>query len=150
MQKDYFNSIDNLPIWNWWKIAESGNLIYLQKLEDYDGKEDYTMKAFELWNKLQDEYLDEFGITDEFRQMLTLKKKWIKAKTDFLVTGERFKLTEIDIIEAQISETMTTKVNVKKEDSMIMLEQKLSFPLDEKKLSVKKYYNYINHFSKQK
>ena len=150
MKKDYFNSIDNLPIWNWWKIAESGNLIYLQKLEDYDGKEDYTMKAFELWNKLQDEYLDEFGITDEFRQMLTLKKKWIKAKTDYLVTGERFKLTEIDIIEAQISETMTTKVNVKKEDSIIMLEQKLSFPLDEKKLSVKKYYNYINHFSKNR
>jgi len=146
MAKDYFNSIEDLPIWNWWRIAESGNLIYLHK-GNYD-KEDYTYEAYLLWNKLQNEYLDEFGITDEFRQILELKKKWIEKKADYLLTGERFKLTEIDIIEAEMSETMNTKVATKKEATIIMLEQKLGFALDEKKLSVKRYYNYINHFSK--
>ena len=148
MKKDYFNSIDELPIWNWWRIAESGNLIYLHK-GNYD-KEDYTYKAYLLWNKLQNEYLDEFGITEEFRQILELKKKWISKKTEFLLTGERFKLTEIDMIEAEISETSSTKTANKKEDSIIILERKLGFPLDDKILSVKKYYNYINHFSKNK
>ena len=148
MKKDYFNSIDELPIWNWWRIAESGNLIYLHK-GNYD-KEDYTYEAYLLWNKLQNEYLDEFGITDEFRQILELKKKWISKKTEFLLTGERFKLTEIDMIEAEISETSSTKTANKKEDSIIILERKLGFPLDDKILSVKKYYNYINHFSKNK
>ena len=148
MKKDYFNSIDELPIWNWWRIAESGNLIYLHK-GNYD-KEDYTYEAYLLWNKLQNEYLDEFGITDEFRQILELKKKWISKKTEFLLTGERFKLTEIDMIEAEISETSSVKTANKKEDSIIILERKLGFPLDDKILSVKKYYNYINHFSKNK
>jgi len=148
LKKDYFNSIDELPIWNWWRIAESGNLIYLHK-GNYD-KEDYTYKAYLLWNKLQNEYLDEFGITEEFRQILELKKKWISKKTEFLLTGERFKLTEIDMIEAEISETSSTKTANKKEDSIIILERKLGFPLDDKILSVKKYYNYINHFSKNK
>ena len=66
MKVDYFNSIEDLPIWNWWKIAETGNLIYLHKLEEYEGKEDYNL--IELWNKLQNQYLEEFGITEEFRK----------------------------------------------------------------------------------
>lgn len=149
MKKDYFNSIENLPIWNWWKIAETGNLIYLQKREDYN-KQDYSFKAFELWNKIQNEYLEEFGITDEFREVLALKKRWIQKKADFILTGERFKLTEIDIIEAQIEETKNTKIEVDKDDTLIVLEQKLGRELDPKKITVKKYFKYINHFSKQK
>ena len=148
MKKDYFDSIEDLPIWNWWKIADSGNLIYMQKLDYYD-KEDYSIKAFELWNKVQNEYLEVFGITDEFRQVLALKKKWIKTKTDYLLTGERFKLTEIDIIDAQIKDTTANKIDVDKEDTLIVLEQKLNRELDPKKVSVKKYFKYINHFSKQ-
>ena len=148
MKKDYFNSIEDLPIWNWWKIAETSSLIYLQKLDFYD-KEDYSYHAFELWNKLQNEYLEEFGITDEFRQMLELKKKWINKKSEFLLTGERFKLTEIDIIEVQINDTMTSKITVDKDDTLIMLEQKLGRELNPKNISVKKYFKYVNHFSKQ-
>lgn len=131
MKVDYFNSIEDLPIWNWWKIAETGNLIYLHKLEEYEGKEDYNL--IELWNKLQNQYLEEFGITEEFRKILSLKKKWINKKVEFLTTGERFKLTEIDIIESDINETMEGKVKVDKDDTVIMLEQKLSRELDPKK-----------------
>jgi hypothetical protein len=146
LKKDYFNSIEVLPIWNWWKIAETGNLIYLHILEDYEGKEDYNL--IELWNKLQNEYLDEFGITEEFRKILSLKKKWINKKVEYLTTGERFKLTEIDIIESDIAETMDSKVAVDKDDTIITLERKLGRELDPKQISVKKYYKYINHFSK--
>ena len=83
-------------------------------------------------------------------KILSLKKKWINKKVEFLTTGERFKLTEIDIIESDINETMEGKVKVDKDDTVIMLEQKLSRELDPKKISVKKYYKYINHFSKNK
>jgi hypothetical protein len=147
LKGDYFNSIDELPIWNWWKIAETGNLIYLHRENDYT-KEDYSLVS--LWNELQNEYLDVFGITEEFRQMLHLKKKWINAKADYLVTGERFKLTELDIIESDMENVMESKVVVNKDDTIITLERKLGRELDPKKISVKKYYNYINHFSKNK
>ena len=146
MKKDYFNSIEDLPIWNWWKIAETGNLIYLHKDSNYS-KVDYSL--IDLWNNLQDEYLDEFGITTEFREMLTLKKRWINVKSNFLITGERFLLNEIEEIEIDLKDNANTKVGHKKDETVIMLEQKLNFPLDPKKMSVKKYYNYINYFSKQ-
>lgn len=147
MKKDYFNSIEDLPIWNWWRIAETGNLIYLHKEADYS-KEDYTLVS--LWNRLQDEYLNEFGITQEFQDVLKLKKKWINAKTNFLITEDRFILNEIEEIEIDIKETMSSKITVNKDETVIMLETKLNRELNPKKISVKKYYNYINYFSKQK
>ena len=147
MKKDYYNSIDDLPIWNWWKIAETGNLIYLHKDSDYT-KTDYSLVS--LWNSLQNEYLDTFGITDEFEQILKLKKKWIIKKSDYLLTGERFKLNEISMIETDIQDAMNTKITVDKDDTIVMLETKLSRELNPHKISVKKYYNYINYFSKQK
>ena len=147
MKKDYFNSIDDLPIWNWWKIAETGNLIWLHKDADYT-KTDYSLVS--LWNSLQNEYLDTFGITDEFEQILKLKKKWIIKKSDYLLTGERFKLNEISMIETDIQDAMNTKITVDKDDTIVMLETKLSRELNPKEISVKKYYNYINYFSKHK
>jgi hypothetical protein len=148
LKKDYFNSIDSLPIWNWWKIAETGNLIYLYKDEDKYDKTDYSLVS--IWNTLQNEYLDTFGITAEFEQILKLKKKWIIAKSDFLITGDRFILNSIDEIESDINETMKAKITTDKGDTIVMLETKLSRELDPKKISVKKYYNYINYFSKNK
>jgi hypothetical protein len=145
--KNYYISISELPIWNWWKIAETGNLIYLHKDNDYT-KVDYSLVG--LWNNLQNQYLDEFGITQEFEDVIKLKKKWIIKKADYLLTGERFKLTELDIIEAEINETMNSKITVDKDDTVIMLETKLNRELNPKKISVKKYYNYINYFSNQK
>jgi len=147
LKKDYYNSIDELPIFNWWKIAETGNLIYLHKDSDYT-KTDYSLVS--LWNSLQNEYLDTFGITDEFEQILKLKKKWIIKKSDYLLTGERFKLNEISMIETDIQDAMNTKITVDKDDTIVMLETKLSRELNPKEISVKKYYNYINYFSKHK
>ena len=145
--KNYYTSIDDLPIWNWWKIAETGNLIYLHKDSDYT-QTDYSLVS--LWNSLQNEYLDTFGITDEFEQILKLKKKWIIKKSDYLLTGERFKLNEISMIETDIQDAMNTKITVDKDDTIVMLETKLSRELNPKEISVKKYYNYINYFSKHK
>ena len=146
MKKEYFNSIEELPIWNWWKIAETGNLIYLHKDSDYK-ENDYSI--VKIWDALQDEYLNEFGITEDFREMLSLKKKWIIKKSEYLLTGDRFILNDIDRIESEIDSSTSNISMVKKDDTVIMLEEKLSFPLDPKKMSVKKYYSYINYYSKK-
>jgi len=145
LKKEYYNSIEDLPIWNWWKIAETGNLIYLYKEDNYT-KEDY--KLYKVWNDIQDEYLDEFGITNEFREVLSLKKKWIEKRTEYVISQDRFIKMESDLLQIDINDLINEKKSVDKEETLIMLEQKLGIRLDAKNISVKKYYKYINYFSK--
>ena len=148
MKKDCFNSIEDLPIWNWWKIAESGSLGYLYKDEEKHKENDNSV--IDLWVSIQDEYLEEFGITADFREMLTLKKRWVNQKAEYLITGERFLLNEIEEIEIDLKEIETLSVSLDKDNTTIMLEEKLGRELNPKKMSVKKYYKYINYYSKKR
>ena len=147
MKKDYYDSIENLPIWNWWKITETGELVYLYKNID-KAKEDFTL--LEIWTNIHNEYLVSYGLTEDFKSVLKLKKKWIEKQAAFIESGDRFKLTEIDIINAQIAESINTENSMSKEDIIIFLEEKLGREIDTKVLTVKKYLDYINYYSKKK
>lgn len=146
MKKDYYDSIENLPLWNWWKITETGSLSYLYK--DENCKKD-TFHLHKVWNNIHDEYLEGYGLTEDFKSVLKLKQKWIEKQNAFIQTGERFKLTELDIIEAQIKEYTNTGKVVSKEDTIIFLEEKLSREINPKELTVKKYNDYIKYYSRK-
>ena len=147
MNKDYFNSIEELPIWNWWKVSETGNFIYLKKLDYYDS-EDYSLEGYELWLKLQNEYIEEFGIDENFQKILRLKKKWIEKRTKYVTEGDRFALMESEIVELDLQEYEQIGQKMDKDSTIITLEEKLGRNIDERRLSVKKYYKYIKHYSK--
>lgn len=141
-KKKYYTSIDDLPIWNWWKVSETGNLIYLHKKEDYDDK-DYSIMP--LWESINDEYFNKYGINDNLRRLMELKKKWIAKKRKLIVDGKRFALTELVIIESKMRELEQTP-SVNNEESIIFLEEKLGREIDPKRISVKKYYDYIRYY----
>ena len=141
MKGDYYNSIEDLPIWNWWKVSETGNLSYLRKDENYKGK----APNLKLWEKINDEYFNEYGINDNLKQLMRLKKEWIRLKEKYLVKGIRFALTELDIVEAKMKD-LDKVGDFKKEDTIIYLEEKLGRELDTRKVTVKKYYNYLNYY----
>ena len=143
LKKDCFNSIDELPIWNWWKCSETSNLIYLHKNSDYK-KEDLSL--FELWEDLNNQYFDEFGIGDRLVELMRLKKKWIIKKADYLLNENRFALTELDIIEAEMQDNSSSANMAKNSDTIIFLEEKLGREINPKEISVKKYYDYINYY----
>lgn len=139
--KVYFDSIENLPLFNWWKITETGNLSFLRIDENYKGK----AAQLDLWEKINDEYFNEYGINENVLNIMKLKKKWINLKEKLLVKGDRFALTELDIVEAKMRE-LDVPNNYKKEDTIIFLEEKLGREIEPKKLTVKKYYDYINYY----
>ena len=119
MDKNYYDSIENLPIWNWWKITETGELKYLVK--DGDNK-DYPL--LETWYDIHNEYLDNYARNDDFNNILRLKKKWIEKTSEFILTGDRFKLTEIDIINADLTEIAKSNSGMSKDDTVIFFRTK--------------------------
>lgn len=146
MKRECFDSIDNLPMWNWREIYKTGNLAYLYKDGDYKG-DDQNNK--EIWFKIQDEYLDGFGINSKLKKIITLKKKLVNHLSDFIITRDTHSRMLADMTQLDIDDENNTVKAMNEDDIMIFLEEKLGRELDLKAVSVRKYNNYINYYSKK-
>ena len=65
----FYNSIENLPVFNWFKINETQDLSYLiinkEKARKFNNKE-----TLNIWLKIYSEYLDNFGFNENFKKYL--------------------------------------------------------------------------------
>jgi calcineurin-like phosphoesterase family protein len=96
----FYESIDEMPIYNWNKIIETGDLKWIFK---NGGR--VTKKLGEVWVKLQDEYFLEFGLDDTFKKQLRLMKEVIKLNDEFIQNGDRSILNLIHISEVDLQAT---------------------------------------------
>jgi len=145
LKKDCFNSIDELPIWNWRQVSETGDLTYLFK-----GKEGKVKpEMYGLWLDLQQEYFDTYGISKGLQEVLKLQKQWILLRCDYLVNEDRFKKMQSDMIQIDMDDAKDGEGQMTTKDTIIFLEEKLGRELDTKKISVRKYYDYIDYYKKR-
>lgn len=136
-----YNSIDELPIWNWWRIHETGDLCYL-----YTSTSGNPEKVIDLWNALYNDYLKRYGLNESFLNYLDKKKRIALMKVDCIVNNKPHLQTFIEIEEKEL------KDDYKHEQSdnnkvVVLLEKHLGFSLDVKTLPVAKYYTYLNDFN---
>ena len=137
----YYDSIDNLPLWNWWQIQDTGDLGYL--CEEYSEPEE-DLK--DVWYKIQDEYLQEFANKDRLRRIVKLKKELIEQQSKYVEEGDRHAKMMAQIAMADLE--METDVGTSpKSNTIIFLEEKLGRELDPKRVTVRKYNEYINYYS---
>jgi len=110
-------------------------------------KDDQNNK--EIWFKIQDEYLDGFGINSKLKKIITLKKKLVNHLSDFIITRDTHSRMLADMTQLDIDDENNTVKAMNEDDIMIFLEEKLGRELDLKAVSVRKYNNYINYYSKK-
>ena len=97
-----WTSIETMPIWNWNKIVETGEMTpYMFK----DGKGLYSERLLVFWLELQEQQLKEFGIDDLLRQRIRTMTKLINLNIKYLQTQDRNLLNFIEIEEKKLSET---------------------------------------------
>jgi hypothetical protein len=141
-----YNSIDSLPLYNWQKCV-NGSLKYVRtivKEEDEDNKEDE--KVFE---KIYDEYIKRFGMGKLYEKWLKIMKKKAIMECDFVITQEKFKLTEIQIEEAKLKGMLDNKgEGTSIEKSLIYLGQWLGYRLNIKEVTTLEYFNLLEEYGK--
>lgn len=94
--------IDEMPIWNWQKIVETGDLIYLYKNHT---KKDKVLKAFSnVWEDLQQQYIDEFGMDDTTMNKMRIMRKIIGLNLKFCETQDRSLFNIIKIEQQRLSD----------------------------------------------
>lgn len=143
-QPKVYSSIDDLPQWNWNKVHETENLAYLKKLDNYRKLEvDEGQVLIDIWHEIYNEYLDEFGLSKEYLDMLEHKKRIARMKNEFIQTDNRSLLNFIKIEEMELAATFDKTEGLSFEQVVVGIERIQRQHIDVKKITVYQYNNYI-------
>ena len=141
---DYYADIDELPLSNWIKCT-SNELTYVRKGED--GNEENDIIA---WEKIYDSYIKEYGLSDVYKKLLNAMKKKALLEVDFIITRERFKLTEIEMQIANLDAMLMNKGSgITIEQSLIHLSKWMGSWINVKTITTREYFNLMEEYGKE-
>ena len=150
--EEVYKSIDTLPQWNWIKIHETGNLGFIKVKSSYRGiKDEATPELEKEWEKIYDEYIDEFGLTESYTEMMDERKKIAILKNQYVTTEKRVLLNHIRIAEKRLEESLEEKEKnggVDFRESIVLIEKQQGIKIDAKKITVADYNSYIKIINK--
>lgn len=139
---DCYQSIDELPIYNWFLIHKTNDLTWLlKKKSNINLKQVKTLEV--LWEKIYFEFLDTFGIPDTMRHILEIKRDIMVLKIRMLAENDRSLETFIEIKELELNQL--NENNQKDTTGKVKgyVEKFMGFRLNEKEITVKDFYGYI-------
>jgi hypothetical protein len=136
-----WGSIEEMPIYNWVKILETGDLKWL-----FIDKGRVSEQASDHWLILQQQYIDEFGLDENYKQQLRLMEKLKTLNLDFVLTRDRSLLNVIKITEIDL-EMDGSKEAISFYQILDYVEKYKGFSIDPKKTSVMKWYYSLKNMS---
>lgn len=118
---------------------------YVRKGEE--GNEENDIIA---WEKIYDSYIKEYGLSDVYKKLLNAMKKKALLEVDFIITRERFKLTEIEMQIANLDAMMMNKgSSVTIEQSLIHLSKWMGSWINVKTITTREYFNLMEEYGKE-
>lgn len=137
----FYKSIKELPVLRWFEILKTGKLNYLF----LSGNGRVNNYVINLWEEIQQEYFDEFGVDDSFLIRLQKTKKLIELNCDLIITENRFLLNQINQIELELNQVgegqVVSHFKVKEQ-----IEKHRKHPIDLKVLTVIEWGHMVKDF----
>lgn len=138
---DYYDTIQELPLINWWKFNESKDYKYFLK-EYSDVSATKLLELETIYTKLMDEYTSEFGINEHLLLVLEKQIDIAKLKADFML-GEAANITLIEVAEIELTALVRGVNGMGFHEVKAILEKQMGFRIDPKVTTVMEYYSYI-------
>ena len=141
---NYYNNIEELPLWNWMKCT-SGEICYVRK-DLVHGNHLLDEIHFE---KIFDSYIKEFGLSEMYIKLLKTMHKKTLLELDFVLTRNRFRLTEVEMQVARL-ETMVNnnKNGMTIEQTIVHLSKWMNHWIDAKKVTTREYFDMMKEFER--
>jgi hypothetical protein len=137
--------LDEFPLYNWIK-CQDGELIYCRR--DI-GTESETEIDSDAWANLYDKYIKKFGLGKLYKRMLSVMREKALIECDFTINRDRFKLTQIEIKEAELNSMLNNRgQGMTIEQTLIYLGKWLGYRLNPKEINVIEYYNILDEYGK--
>jgi len=135
----YFNSIDEMPIHNYLKVVD-GKLKFMVVKRGIFGN---PIKAFE---DIQRQLVDRFGISENFAEILELRREICELQCEVAITENRYQNTFIRIKEQELEQLLTVK-GATNEELKTIIEKWLGFKLNLQQITISEWYSYLKQFS---
>lgn len=131
-------------MFNWIKLND-GELKYIRRPGSKDQGRDE-----EMWMNLYNQHIEINGLSDLFMRLMKVKKEKALLEVDFVLTRDRFKLTEISIQETKLEGMMANAgEGLTIEQSLIHLSRWLGYKINSKEMSAKEYFEILREYGKE-
>ena len=145
MENNCYSSIEDLPIYNWWKIHSTGDLTQLC----IGSKVKVDLKKLEeLWRNIYDQYIKAFGIGDSFLNYVLKQNEIALLQIRRWEEDDRSIETLIEVAEIELKELSLSESGDFYEVKA-GIERALGIArIDVKQCSVVEFYTYIKILNK--
>ena len=141
--RNYYKGIDDMPLFNWIKCNE-GKIEFTRISDEGNPEMDVIT-----WEMIYNDYLKEFGLSETYKRMLNAMKKKALLELDYVLTGDRFKLTEVEIEQTRLNSMLQNAGNgMTIEESLIYISKWLGTWLNAKNITVREYFNLLEQYGK--
>ena len=142
----YYLTIDELPLYNWIQINK-GEKKWLRR-DINRGSDKYDERAYDL---LYDHYIKEMGLGKLYKKSLEQMKEIAILQCDYIITGDRTKLTKAEIKMDRFKNLIATnnKRDITIEQTLVFLSKWINSFLDVNKLTARQYFDLLEAFDKE-
>lgn len=139
-----YNSIEEMPVYNWFKCIDLKDYSYcmVDRITTKYPYELHIQKCKECFSNLYNEFLDTFGINESLKQVIELQNEITILKIDKVLTENNSLQTFIELKQIELDELINVKAE-KTKTYKVEIEKFLGFRINEKEVSVKEYYEYL-------
>ena len=142
----YYESIDEMFL-NAWIKCNNEDLRYTRRTLT-EGTEEEDSKQ---WEKLQNQYLERFGLPKDYQKYLRLQVNKAKAQLEYVITGKRFELNKITAIDFKINAlTNKNSEEISIQKMLNHLSKMQGYTLTQYNTTVSQYFELIDTLQKQK
>ena len=141
---NYYNNIEDLPLWNWMKCT-NGEIKYIRK----DFKHGNSILDELHFEMIFDSYIKEFGLSETYIKLLKTMHKKTLLELDFVLTRNRFKLTEVEVQIARLENMVNNNKNgMTIEQTLVHLSKWMNHWIDAKKVTTREYFDMMKEFER--
>jgi hypothetical protein len=137
----YYDSLD-APVFVWQKIHEDQDLSWLL-IKKQKVTKAIMLKLQKAWDKIYDQFIKEFGLSESFLEILKKEAEIAKLKLKLVLTGDRINITWINIKEEELHEMKKGIGKAGFLDSKKAIEYKFKFQINVRTTSIKEFYSYL-------
>lgn len=134
----FYESISELPIYNWNELNTSGDLKWLLKEPKKLNKTDIS-KLVDVYDSMQKDIFEKFGKTDSYQEYLQELKRYMIWKIDGRLGDPASK-----IYAKQFEEEEKRKKKIEFHETMALLQKKLGFYVDSKTMTTLDYFTHLH------